>query len=43
MTTIFGYNRRRLPIGAMSNKFALSDMKRYARKRFNFIAGFTGK
>tara|TARA_R100000935_G_scaffold22233_1_gene40986 strand:- start:23 stop:202 length:180 start_codon:yes stop_codon:yes gene_type:complete len=27
MTTIFGYNRRRLPIGAMSNKFALSDIK----------------
>lgn len=27
----------------MSNKFALSDMKRYAGKQFNFTAGFTGK
>lgn len=27
----------------MSNKFALSGIKRYAGKQFNFTAGFTGK
>ena len=27
----------------MSNKFALSDIKRYAREKFNFIAGLSGK
>jgi hypothetical protein len=28
----FGYNRRYLPISAMSNKFALSDIKEYAQR-----------
>jgi hypothetical protein len=28
---------------AVSNKFALSDVEKYAKKQFNFIAGFTGK
>ena len=36
-------NRPALPISVTSNKFALSDAKRYARKQFNVTAGFSGK
>jgi hypothetical protein len=30
-------NRPTLPVSAMSNKFALSDIIRYAGKRFNVV------
>jgi hypothetical protein len=39
----FRQNRPRLPFTVMSNKFALSDMKRYAERQFNIIAGFREK